>query len=144
MTAQQARYLDDVELGDELPKVSLQPTTNEIVRFCELWGNPPPNRFTDAEIAKKARLPGPIIPGVMSMGFMARIFTGWASNAQVRKMDVVFRQFIVHNVPLEVVAIVTDKDESAGVITCDVNLQTADGQRLITGQAFVGLPRKGR
>lgn len=140
MSGPVARYIEDVELGDALPTLSFQPTTPEVIRFCQLWNNPGPNRFTDPEIAKRDGVPGPIVPGVMSMGFMTQAFTRWASNVQVRKLDVVFRQFIVHDRPIQVVAVVTDKDDAAGRLTCDVNIQTPDGQRLVGGQAVVELP----
>ncbi|HZA24064.1 MAG TPA: MaoC family dehydratase, partial [Dehalococcoidia bacterium] len=78
MAEQKPPYFEDVELGDEIGSLEKVASDDDVTAFCELWGNPMPNRFTDQAIAEKARLPGPIVPGVMSMSLMAQLLTDWA------------------------------------------------------------------
>ena len=54
--------LNDIELGDEIGPLVTEATDDGVASFCEVWGTPTPNRFTDRETAEKAKLPGPIVP----------------------------------------------------------------------------------
>ena len=80
------------------------------------------SRFTDAEIAAKSRLPGPIVPGVMSMALMTQLLTGWAGPEALKDLDLVFRQPVPHNRPLTLTATITDLREEAGehLVECDI------------------------
>ena len=63
---------EDIDLGDEIGPVELVATDENVATFCELWGNPMPNRFTSQDMAEASGLPGPIVPGVMSMAIMGQ------------------------------------------------------------------------
>jgi len=116
----------------------------EVAAFCQMWGSPMPNRFTDQGEAEKARLPGPIVPGIMSMAMMAQLVTQWAGPAALRDLDLVFRQPVPHNMPLQVTATVIDTRQENGenLVECDMLLTSADGDRYVGGKAVVALPCK--
>ena len=91
-------YYDEIELGDEIGPVEKVATDDEVSSFCEVWGTPSPNRFTDAETAAKSGMKGgPIVPGIMTMAMMAQLLTDWGGPGSIKDLDLVFRQPVPHN-----------------------------------------------
>ena len=137
-------YFEDVELGDEIGPLETIATDEGVISFCQVWDNAMPNRFTDQAVAEESQLPGPIVPGIMSMGIMARLLTDWAGPEALRDLDLVFRQPVPHNKPLTVSATITDTrvDEGENVVECDILMTGAQGERYIGGKAIVALPSK--
>ena len=135
-------HFEDIELGDEIGPVELVASDERVLTFCELWGNPMPNRFTNQELAEASGLPGPIIPGVMSMAIMSQALTDWAGPESLKDLDLVFRQPVPHNKPLLISATVTDTRQENGenLIECDVLMTGAAGERYIGGTALLVLP----
>ena len=144
MTQPNLPYFDDVEMGDEIGPLVKVVSDEEVVNFCEQWGNPMPNRFTDPEIAEKSRLPGPILPGVMSMAIMAQLLTQWAGPAAVKDLDLVFRQPVPHNKPLSIAATVTDtrREDGENLVECDILMTGEQGERYVGGTALISLPSR--
>ena len=136
-------YYEDVDLGDELGPLERHPTTDTVRTFCEIWGNPGPNRFVDPEVARGLGQPGPIVPGVMSVALMSQLFTQWGPPQILKKIDVVFRQPVLH-APVKVVALVTDKyeDGDENLVECDIHLTNLDGDRLVGGKVILSLPSR--
>lgn len=137
-------YFEDVDLGDEVGPLVLEASDDGVLEFCRVWGNDAPSRFTDAEIAKRDRMPGPIVPGIMSMAIMARLFTDWAGPEALKDLDLVFRQPVPHNSPLSIAATITDTRQEGGenILECDVLMTGPEGQRYVGGKALVSLPSK--
>ena len=137
-------YIEDIELGDEIGPLETVATDEGVISFCQVWDNPIPNRFTDQAVAEEAQLPGPIVPGIMSMGIMARLLTDWAGPEALRDLDLVFRQPVPHNKPLTISATITDTrmEEGENVVECDILLTGAQGERNVGGKAIVALPSK--
>ena len=140
------RYYDEVELGDELAPVERVATDQAVLDFCKVWIDPRTGgftgRFTDDEAARAEGLPGAMVPGIMSMAYMAQFLSRWAEGGSLKKLDVVFRQVVLHEQPLRLVGVVTDKNRvgDENLVECDVSLENADGERLVSGQGTVGLP----
>ena len=55
---------------------------------------------------------------------------------------IMLRGQLGHDQPVQVVGMVVDKDESGGAseVYCDLYIQSADGVKLVGGQAVVELP----
>ncbi|MYC28849.1 MAG: MaoC family dehydratase [Chloroflexi bacterium] len=142
MPEQNGPYFEDVDLGDEIGPIELVATDENVTTFCELWGNPMPNRFTSQEIAEKSGLPGPIVPGVMSMAIMSQALTDWAGPESLKDLDLVFRLPIPHNKPLFISATVIDtrQEEGNNVVECDVLMTGTAGERYVGGTALLSLP----
>ena len=134
-------YYEDVDLGDELGPLEKHPTLDTVRTFCDLWGNPGPNRFVDQDVAQRLGQPGPIVPGVMSVALMSQLFTQWGRPEILKKIDVVFRQPVLH-APVKIVALVTDKREEQGehLVECDIHLTNLEGDRLVGGKVILSLP----
>jgi len=139
------KYYEDVELGDEIGPIGVDITTDSVLAFCKVWGSDMPNRFTDLDVATKAGLSQPIVPGIMSMAILARLFEVWSPSAVLKTLDVVFRQPVVHE-SVYIKAIVTDTREPTGttehLIECDVYLTGSNSDRLVGGKAIIGLPSR--
>ncbi len=133
---------EDVDLGDEIGPVELVATDANVITFCELWGNPMPNRFTSQDLAERAGLPGPIVPGVMSMALMSQALTDWAGPESLKDLDLVFRQPVPHNKPLLISATITDTRQVDGenLVECDVLMMGEAGERYVGGTALISLP----
>ena len=138
------KYLEDFELGDEIGPMVLQATDDQVVEFCELWGNKPPNRFTSKEIAEQTGVGEPIVPGIMSMALIAELFNECGGSQNIVDLDVVFRASVPHNAPLHVVGTITDtrEDGDLNLIECDILMTGPESQRYVIGTAIVNLPKK--
>ncbi|GBD10609.1 hypothetical protein HRbin23_00253 [bacterium HR23] len=136
------RSFADVHLGDTIGPVEHTFTTEGVRAFCTLWGQTGESRFTSEEVARREGLPGPIVPGIMSMAVLSRLLTDWADGGSLRLLDVIFRQPVPHHQPLRLVGTVTDlrPEGGQGVVEVDVFLERADGERLVTGKALLAVP----
>ena len=135
---------EDVDLGDEIGVLEIEATDDAVTSFCQVWGNPIPNRFTSPEVAAATGLPGPIVPGIMVMALMTRLLTEWAGAESLSDLDVVFRQPVPHHQPLAVSATVTDtrQEDGKNLVECDVMMTGAQGERYAGGKAVLSLPSR--
>ena len=133
---------EDIEMGDEIGPLQLEASDAEVINFCELWGNPMPNRFTDQAEAEAAHLPGPIVPGVMSMAIMGQLLTNWAGPESLKDLDLVFRAPVPHNRPLIITATITDtrQEEGENLVECDILMTGPAGERYVGGTALISVP----
>jgi len=138
------RFYDQVEMGDELGPVEQLATDQAVIDFCNVWEFPHARRrtFTDDEVAKSEGLPGAILPGIMSMAYVAQFLSQWAEGGSLKKLDVVFRQVVLHEQPLRLAGVVTDKNRvgTENQVECDVYMENAGGERLVDGKGTVVLP----
>ena len=137
-------YYEDVELGDDIGPVRRTVTDEQVAAFINLWREEAPSRFTDPEIAKGLGLAGTIVPGAMNMAMMSQLITCWSPTVTLKKLDVVFRQVVLHNTPIQIKGIVTDKDivDGSPQLECDVFMENEEGTRMVIGKATVGLSSK--
>ena len=135
-------YFEELDLGDEIGPLEITASDQQVVDFCNIWERETPSRFTDAAAAAESGLPGPIVPGIMSMALMARLFTNWAGAGALKDMDVVFRQPVPHNKPLIISATITDtrQEDSENLIECDVLMTGPAGERYVGGKAILSVP----
>jgi acyl dehydratase len=139
-------HYEDVEIGDDIGPVERTVTGEQVREFVGIWvPGRDTSRFTQEETAREHGQPAPIVPGAMSMAVVSQLLTGWSSTVTLRKLDVIFRQMVLHNTPLSVGGVVTDKRLTDGnpEVECDVFIDDVQGNRLVMGQALVTLPRGG-
>ena len=67
-------YFEDIDIGDEIAELDICPTTADVVRFVGV-ARMQSGRFTDDAYARQEGLPGAIVPGNMSLGFLSRMLT---------------------------------------------------------------------
>ena len=138
-------YFEDVEIGDQVGPVERVVTDEQVAGFVGMsFARDDSSRFTDADAARKAGLPGAMVPGAMSMALVSQLLAGWSPTVTVAQLDCVFRQVVLHNVPLTITGVVTDKAVVNGVprVDCDVVIQDSERGQLVTGRASVTLPTR--
>ena len=128
----------DVEFGEELPAFKPDTSLPNVKRFAVAagWDGP---RFTDHEYARKEGLPGALVPGIMSQGFLSAMIHNWAPSADVRLVDTVFRAPCVVDESYHINGVVTDIDEETRVIEIDLTLQNEKGETPVVGTAKITL-----
>jgi acyl dehydratase len=135
-------YFDEIEVGDEIDELEIHPTTADVVRYVSV-AHMESGRFTDDAYARQEGLPGAIIPGNMSLGFLSRMLTDYFPRGTLKSLTANFRATVPHNVPLLCSGVVTEKLEVDGelLVFCDVQLSSEDGDRYVQGTARIALPQ---
>ena len=128
----------DVNIGDELPETHPDTSLERVRQFVKASGMDFP-RFTDHEAARKEGLPGALVPGIMSQGFLAVMVHAWAPGARIRKLDTVFRNPIVVGTKATCSGAVTDVDEDERTIEVDPTMVDENGVTTVLGTAVVEL-----
>ena len=139
--SEQVEYFDEIDVGDELEELEIEPSTDDVVRYVNVARMASP-RFTDDEYARGEGLPGAIIPGNMSLGFLSRMVAEYFPLGTVKSLTANFRATVPHNVLLICSGVVTEtKEENGeGLVFCDLTLTNEDGDRYVTGAAQIALP----
>ena len=131
--------LSDVEFGEELPVFDPDISVENVTRFCQAAGWMAP-RFTDHEAARKEGLPGALVPGIMSQGFLAAMIHRWAPDANVVNIDTIFRAPVIVDSTIHINGVVTDIDEETGQIEIDLTVTNDAGETRVFGTASAILP----
>ncbi len=131
--------LADVEFGVDLPAFEPDTRLETGAKFAELigWGGA---RFTDHEGAKKEGLPGAMIPGVLSQGYLVAMIHNWAPVAEIKKIDTVFRAPVIADDKHTITGVVTDIDEDDNLVEIDLTVTNAKGETRVFGTATVEIP----
>lgn len=129
----------DAEFGEELPVFEPDTSLDNVRRFTKAAGWEGP-RFTDHEAARKEGLPGALVPGIMSQGFLAAMIHRWAPEAQIESVDTVFRAPVIVDEQYCISGVVTDIDEQAGTVEIDLTVTNAAEETRVFGTATVRLP----
>lgn len=131
--------LEDVTFGEALPVFAPDTSLANVKRFAVAagWNGP---RFTDHEAARAEGLPGALVPGIMSQGFLAAMIHRWAPEARIEKVDTVFRAPVIVDETYAISGVVTDIDEDAGRIEIDLTVANEAGETRVFGTAEVTLP----
>jgi acyl dehydratase len=129
---------DSIDVGDELPPLRLTLSAEQVKQYA-LAANMPGGRFLSDAEARAEGLPGQIVPGNMSLALFARLLTDWGAGGRLHRLSATFRSLVRPGVPLVLSAVVTEKHQSdhGNFLECDLVLESADGERLVTGTATV-------
>jgi acyl dehydratase len=130
---------EDVEFGAELPAFAPDLSLANVRRFANA-AQMLAARFVDHEGARKEGLPGAIVPGVMSQGILAAMISRWAPNAEIVKIDTVFRAPVMVDEPHQVSGVVTNLDAESRCAEIDLTVTNQAGETRVLGTAQVRLP----
>ncbi|MDZ7669390.1 MAG: hypothetical protein U5Q16_08195 [Gammaproteobacteria bacterium] len=129
----------DVEFGAQLPEFEPDTSLENVRSFVVAagWDGP---RFTDHEAARKEGLPGALVPGILSQGYLAAMIHRWAPDAFIENVDTIFRAPVLVDEPYRISGVVTDVDEDDGRVEIDLTLTNEQGETRVFGTAMVKLP----
>jgi acyl dehydratase len=133
-----ARF-ETLEPGDELEPVTIH-LAADFVRAHAIAMDMNAPRFTDEDGARAEGLPGQITPGNMSLGLLARTLLAWLPGARLERIGTTFRGLARAGGSARIQAMVTEKDEEARRVECDVWMESEGGDRLVIGTATLGFP----
>lgn len=131
--------LSDVDFGENLPVFDPDTSLENVKRFTAAagWGGP---RFTDHEAARAEGLPGALVPGIMSQGFLAAMIHRWAPAGDIENVDTIFRAPVLVDETHHINGVVTDIDEDTGTIEVDLTVTNEKDETRVFGTARVKLP----
>jgi acyl dehydratase len=125
---------DEILEGDELPTAVVELASGFVRDHAADLGMAA-GRFSDHEAARAEGLPGQILPGVMSMGLLARTLLEAAPNARITRFGTTFRGLVLAGQKVQLHAMVTEKDDVAQTCEIDLWLETEVGERNVVGTA---------
>lgn len=128
----------DIAFGEELPVFDPDTSLGNVKQFAQAahWGG---RRFTDHAAARGEGLPGALVPGIMSQGFLAAMIHRWAPQAELHHLDTVFRAPLIVDEPCHIQGVVTDIDEESNLAEIDVTITNDAGETRVFGTAKVRL-----
>ena len=132
--------IDEVEFGEDLPAFAPDTSLETVKTFAKLvgWGGA---RFSDHEAARKEGLPGAMVPGILSQGYLVSMIHKWAPQAEVKAIDTIFRAAVIADEIHTITGVVTDIKEETRLVEIDITVANEKGETRVFGTASVEFPR---
>jgi acyl dehydratase len=130
----------EVQFGAELPAFEPDTTLATSSRFATLvgWDG---GRFRSHEAARREGFPGAVVPGILSQGYLVAMIHQWAPEAEILKVDTVFRAPVVADMKHRITGVITDINEEESSVEVDLTVSNEQGETRVFGTATVRLPR---
>ena len=138
------RYFEDVQVGDEIPKLVKSPMTHlQLVRYAGASGDFNP-LHTDPKVGEMIGTGGIIAHGMLIMGFVGQLLSDYVGPAALRKFNVRFKGMTHLDDVITCTGTVTEKTEVDGEGRISGKVQAADqnGDVKVAGTFTAVLPRK--
>ncbi len=134
----------DIDVGHELQPLAVTLSGEQVKRYA-VAARMPGGRFMSDEDARREGLPGQIVPGNMSLALFSRLIAESFPDATLKRLSATFRGLVHPERALVISGVVTEKHrtEDADLVECDLVLESAEGDRWVTGTASVQFPARG-
>ena len=139
------RYFEDVQVGDEIPKLEKMPVTHlQLVRYAGASGDFNP-LHTDPKIGEMVGTGGIIAHGMLVMGFVGQLLGDYVGPTALRKFGVRFKGMTRIDDTIICTGKVTEKYEADGKAYIAGKVQAADqkGDMKVAGNFVAELPKRG-
>jgi acyl dehydratase len=137
-------YYEDVQVGDELPRLVKGPVTHlQLVRYAGASGDFNP-LHTDPKIGEALGIGGIIAHGMLIMGFVGQLLSDYVGPTALRKFGVRFKGMTRIGDEITCTGTITEKYEADGEAYIAGKLQAADqnGDVKVTGTFVAALPHR--
>jgi acyl dehydratase len=137
-------YFEDVEIGQEIPSLEKDPTTQQLVRYAGASGDFYQIHY-DKDFALANGLPGVILHGALKNAFLGQLMTDFAGeHGRLRKLAVQYRGMDQPGAKIICRGKVTKKrvDNGEHLVDCEIWLENAKGEKTTPGSATVALPSR--
>ncbi|MBV8695935.1 MAG: dehydratase [Chloroflexi bacterium] len=137
-------YYDDVQVGNELPKLVKPPVTHlQLVRYAGASGDFNP-LHTDPTVGETIGTGGIIAHGMLIMGFVGQLLSDYAGPSTLRKFGVRFKGMTRIGDVITCTGTVTEKYEADGEARIAGKVQAVDqnGDVKVVGTFIAALPRR--
>lgn len=143
-TTQAQRYFEDVQVGEELPKLVKSPITHlQLVRYAGASGDFNP-LHTDPKVGEMIGTGGIIAHGMLIMGFVGQLLSDYVGPAALRKFGVRFKDMTHLDDVITCTGVITEKYEADGEGRIAGRVQAADqnGNVKVAGTFVATLPKR--
>ena len=137
-------YYEDVQVGDEIPKLVKAPVTHlQLVRYAGASGDFNP-LHTDPKIGKLIGTGGIIAHGMLIMGFVGQMLSDYVGPTALRKFGVRFKGMTHLEDVITCTGTITEKYETDGVGYIAGKMQATDqnGDVKVSGTFAAALPHR--
>lgn len=125
--------------GDALPETVIRPGIGQVVRYAALTWNFVPF-FFDAEAARRAGLPGTIVPGPLKLALLTQ-YLDWVAgpDGAVRSVRCAHRRPDPTGRPLTIRGVVSRAEDGAEgrTLDCEVWMENERGERSVVSSATI-------
>ena len=133
--------MSDIKFGMELPLFIPDTSLSAAKEFAKIVGYSGGGRFENHSQARAQGLPGALLPGIMSMGYLTRVIHEWAPSGTIQHIDTIFRAPILADHKHIISAVVTDIDEENSVIVLDLSIKNLKAEPRVFGTATISIPK---
>ncbi|HKH72776.1 MAG TPA: MaoC/PaaZ C-terminal domain-containing protein [Vicinamibacterales bacterium] len=143
-TEQKQVHFEDVEVGQEIPSITLTPSTQQLVHWAAASGDFYQIHY-DTEFAKSTGLQGIIVHGALKHALLGRMLWEWVRyDGKIKRYGVSYRGMDVPGQAMTLKGTVTGKRTEGGENLVDLEIWTENpqGQKTTPGTATVVLPSR--
>lgn len=144
-TEQKQIYFEDVKDGQEVPSISITPSSQQLVHWAAGSGDFYQIHY-DQDFAKSTGLQGIIVHGALKHALLGRMLWEWVRyDGKIKRYAVSYRGMDVPGAEMKLKGTVTGKRQENGENLVDLEIWTEnpDGQKTTPGTATVILPSRG-
>ena len=137
-------YFEDVNVGDEIPKLVKNCTTQQLVMWAAGSGDMYQIHY-DKDIAAGNGLPGVIVHGALKNAFLGQMLHDWIGDAgKIKKYSCQYRGMDVPGQDIICRGVITNKTQEGGknLVDLDIWTEKASGEKTSPGKATVILPSR--
>ncbi len=137
-------YYEDVNVGDEIPKLVKNCTTQQLVMWAAGSGDMYPIHY-DKDFAAGNGLPGVIVHGALKNAFLGQMLHDWIGDAgKIKKYSCQYRGMDVPGQDIICRGVITNKTQEGGknLVDLDIWTEKASGEKTSPGKATVILPSR--
>jgi len=137
-------YYEDVNVGDEIPTLVKNCTTQQLVMWATGSGDMYPIHY-DKDFAVGNGLPGVIVHGALKHAFLGQMLHDWiGEKGEIRKYNCQYRAMDVPGQDIICRGVVTNKarDGELNLVELDIWTEKASGEKTSPGKATVVLPSR--
>jgi acyl dehydratase len=137
-------YYEDVNVGDEIPTLVKNCTTQQLVMWATGSGDMYPIHY-DKDFAVGNGLPGVIVHGALKHAFLGQMLHDWiGEKGEIRKYSCQYRAMDVPGQDIICRGVVTNKAQDGGLnlVELDIWTEKASGEKTSPGKATVVLPSR--
>jgi len=137
-------YFEDVNVGDEIPKLVKNCTPQQLVMWAAGSGDMYPIHY-DKDFAAGNGLPGVIVHGALKNAFLGQMLHDWiGEKGQIKKYSCQYRGMDVPGQDITCRGVITNKLQEGGqnLVELDIWTEKAGGEKTSPGKATVVLPSR--
>ena len=138
-------YFEDVNVGDEIPKLVKNCTTQQLVMWATGSGDMYQIHY-DKDFAAGNGLPGVIVHGALKNAFLGQLLHDWVGDkGQIKKYGCQYRGMDVPGQEITCRGVITNKTQEDGknLVELDIWTEIPSGEKTTPGKATVILPSRG-